>query len=236
MRAGRVLNGVVTPVTPTHITEVEHRMKIKHAAIGTAALALAGVAVAGPALATGNAYTVAVGGSSAAGTHNITATTTGTLSFAVPTLSMGCSSANVPASPASTVTSGTGVVDIASINKINFVGCTGPGGSLAVTTSGTWKLHGTSAATSGATDVVTGHVENITANVSNAVCKFTVTGKADGSFDEATQKLTIAETGFSGDLKVSNVTGCLGQVTNGQNANFSGVFNVASADGAINLS
>ncbi len=211
-------------------------MKIKHAAVGTAALALAGVAVAGPALATGNAYTVAVGGSSAAGTHNITATTTGSLSFAVPTLTMGCSSAAVPASPASTVASGTSITDIASINKINFTGCTGPGGALAVTTVGSWKLHGTSAATAGATDVVSGHVDNITANVSNAVCKFTVTGKANGSFDEATQKLTVSETGFTGNLKVSAVTGCLGQVQNGQNANFSGVFNVASADGAINIS
>ncbi|MCL8250090.1 hypothetical protein AERO_01730 [Aeromicrobium fastidiosum] len=211
-------------------------MKIKHAAIGTAALALAGVAVAGPALATGSAYTVAVGGSSAAGTHTITAASSGTLSFAVPTLTMGCSSAAVPASPVSTVASGTGITDIASINKINFSGCTGPGGSLTVTTVGSWKLHGTGAATSGATDVVAGHVDNITATVSNAVCRFTVTGKADGSFDEAAQKLTVAETGFTGNLKVSNVTGCLGQVVNGQNANFSGVFNVASADGAINVS
>ncbi|ALX03387.1 hypothetical protein [Aeromicrobium erythreum] len=211
-------------------------MKIKHAAIGTAALALAGVAAAGPALATGNSYTVAVGGSSAAGTHNITAASTGSLSFAVPTLSMGCTSAAVPSSPASTVSSGTGVVDIAAINKINFSGCTGPGGSLTVTTSGSWKLHGTSAATSGSSDVVSGHVENITAVVSNAVCRFTVTGSATGSFNEANQQLNVNETGFTGNLKVSNVTGCLGQVQNGQSANFTGNFQVTSPDGAINVS
>ena len=210
-------------------------MKFKNAAIVTAGLALAGVAVAGPALATGSSYTVSVGGSSAAGTHNITATTTGSLSFAVPTLSMSCTSANVPTSPASTVASGTSITDIAAINKINFAGCVGPGGTLAVTTVGTWKLHGTSAATSG-NDVISGHVENITANVSNAVCKFTVTGQANGTFDEATQTLQVSETGFTGNLKVSNVTGCLGQVTSGQNANFTGTFNVASVDGAINAS
>lgn len=211
-------------------------MKIKQAAFGAAALALAAVATAGPALATGNAYTVAVGGSTAAGTHAITATTTGPLSFAVPTLTMGCSSANVPASPASSVTSGTAVTDIAAINRINFSGCTGPGGALTVTSAGTWRLHGTGPATAAATDVVSGHVENITATVGNAVCRFTVTGKADGTFNEATQQLVVNETGFSGDLKVSNVTGCLGQVVSGQNANFGGTFNVASVDGAINLS
>lgn len=211
-------------------------MKIKHAALGGAVVALAGVVAAGPALATGSSYTVGVGGSSAAGTHNITAASSGSLSFAVPTLSMGCTSANVPTSPVSTVASGTGIVDIAAINKINFVGCTGPGGSLAVTTVGSWKLHGTGAATSGTSDVVAGHVDNITANVANAVCRFTVTGKANGTFSESTQRLQVSETGFTGNLRVSNVVGCLGQVQNGQAANFTGTFDVTSPDGAINVS
>lgn len=212
-------------------------MKIKHAAIGAAALALAGVAAAGPALASGNAYTVSVGGSSAAGTHPITATATGTLTFAVPTLSMTCNNTtNVPSSPVSSVTSGTGVTDIASINKINFNGCTGPGGSLAVTTVGSWKLHGTSAATSAATDVISGHIDDIQANVSNAVCSFTVTGSATGSYNEASKVIQINETGFTGNLKVSNVRGCLGRVQSGQSANFTGGFNVVSPDGVINVS
>ncbi|KQY56113.1 hypothetical protein ASD11_16755 [Aeromicrobium sp. Root495] len=211
-------------------------MKIKNAAIATAGLALAGVAVAGPALATGSSYTVAVGGSSAAGTHNITATSSGPLGFAVPTLTMGCTSAAVPASPVSTVASGTAITDIASINKINFTGCTGPGGALTVTTVGSWKLHATGAATSAATDVIAGHVDSITANVANAVCKFTVTGKANGTYNEGTKVLNVSETGFTGNLKVSNVVGCLGQVQNGQSANFTGSFNVVSPDGLINAS
>ena len=207
-------------------------MKIKHAVVGSAALAL--VALAGPAMATGSAYTVSVGGSSAPATNVLTATAPSTLNFAVPTLSMSCTSATVPASPASSVFSGTSITDIAAINRVNFAGCTGPGGALSVATVGSWKLHGTSAATAGASDVISGHIENITANVSNAVCRFTVTGQANGSFNEGTQALTINETGFTGNLKVSAVTGCLGQVTNGQNANFTGVFNVTSA--AINVS
>ncbi len=206
-------------------------MKIKHAVVGSAALAL--VALAGPAMATGSAYTVSVGGSSAPATNALTATAPSALTFAVPTLSMTCANAAVPASPASSVFSGTSITDIAAINRVNFAGCTGPGGALTVATVGSWKLHGTSAATSG-NDVISGHIENITANVSNAVCRFTVTGSANGTFDEATQKLTINETGFTGNLKVSTASGCLGQVTTGQNANFNGVFNVTSA--AIDLS
>lgn len=212
-------------------------MKIKHAALGGAVVALVGVVAAAPAMATGSSYTVSVGGSSAAGSHPITATATGTLNFNVPTLSMTCNNtSNVPASPVSSVASGTGVTDIASINKINFNGCTGPGGTLAVTTVGSWKLHGTSAATSGATDVINGHIEGITANVSNAVCGFTVTGSAKGTYNEGTKVLQVNETGFTGSLKVSNVRGCLGQVQNGQSADFIGGFNVNSPDGVINVS
>lgn len=210
-------------------------MKIKNAAVALAALSLAGVAVAGPALATGNAYTVAVGGSSTPATHVLTANAPSTLTFQVPATTMTCATANVPASPVSNVFSGTGIIDIASINKVNFNSCTGPGGALAVATVGSWRLNATGAATAAATDVIAGHIENVTANVSNSVCKFTVTGRADGSFDESTQKLTISQTGFAANrLSVSNVVGCLGLVANGQAANFSGVFDVTSA--AINLS
>jgi hypothetical protein len=205
-------------------------MKIKNTAIGAAALALGAVAVAGPALATGSTYAVSVGGSSAAGTHNITASA-GAISFAVPLVTMSCTSANVPASPASTVTSGPSVTDIAAINQVNFGGCTGPGGSLTVTTSGSWTLHGTGAATSGSSDVVAGHIENITARVFNAACDFTVTGTARGSFDEATQKLTINEPGGTGgQLKVTSVSAskpCLSKVKVNDIASFNGVFTVA---------
>ena len=215
-------------------------MKIRNAAIGTAALALGAVAVAGPALATGSAYQVSVGGSSASGTHNITATA-GSIAFGVPGTSMSCTSANVPGAPApvTTVTSGASVTNIASIAQVNFVGCTIPGGAATVTTTGPWTLHGTGAATSGSSDVVAGHIEGISARVFNAACDFTVTGTARGSFDEATQKLAVSEPGGAGgQLVVASVNPakpCLSKVKTGMIASFGGTFSIASPDGAILL-
>ena len=213
-------------------------MKLKYAVAGAGALTLA---LAGPALATGKATNVAVGGSTAAGSHPITAASTTALTFAAEKtdgtfLTMNCSSANVPASPASTVSSGTGLVTIAKINKVNFVSCTGPGGTLTVTTSGSWLVHRTGGTiTSAQTDTLPGHIEKITANVGNLVCKFTVTGQAKGSVSEKAQTLKVAETATTAKgLVVSNITGCGGQLKSGGKAKFSGTFKITSPDGAIN--
>ena len=212
-------------------------MKLTYAVAGASAVTLA---FAAPALATGLSTTVAVGGSTAAGTHPITAASSGTLSFAAEKtdgtyLTMSCSSAAVPSSPVSTVASGT-VTDIAKINKLNFTGCTGPGGTLTVATSGTWLVHRTGGTvTSAQTDTLKGHVENITANVGNLVCKFTVTGKAAGTVAEGTQTLKVNETAATtAGLTVSNIQGCGGQLKSGGKAKFTGSFKIKSPDGAIN--
>lgn len=212
-------------------------MKLKYAVAGAGAVTLA---IAGPALATGQSTTVSVGGSTAAGTHPITASSTTTLSFAAEKtdgtyLSMSCSGGAVPASPVSTIASGT-VTDIAKINKVNFTGCTGPGGTLTVTTSGTWLVHKTGGTVTAAqTDTLKGHIENITANVGNLVCKFTVTGQAAGSVVEKAQTLKVAENAATAKgLTVSNIQGCGGQLKNGGKAKFTGTFKITSPDGAIN--
>lgn len=214
-------------------------MKLKHSLVAGATLGL--VAVAGPALATGSASTVAVGGNSTAGQSPVTATSDGPLTFQAEKpdgtfLTMNCTSGNVPASPASYVNRGTGVTNIATLNKVNFVSCTGPGGALTVTTAPPWQLHRTGAVTAGATDVIAGHLEGIRATARNPVCSFTVTGGADGTFNEGNQKLTINETANgSNDLTVSGVTGCLGQVKNGGKAKFSGTFTTTTSGGAVNV-
>lgn len=210
-------------------------MKLKYAVAGAGAITLA---VATPALAAVLPTNVAVGGSTAAGTHPITASSTSTLAFAAEKtdgtfLTMGCTSAAVPASPASTVSSGTGLTSIAAINKLNFTGCTGPGGTLTVTTSGSWKVQRTGGTVTAAqVDSLKGQITGITANVGNLVCKFTVTGKAKGTVAEKSQVLTVNEPGTG--LKVSNITGCGGQLKDGGKAKFSGKFKIKSADGAIN--
>ena len=215
-------------------------MKLKHSLVAGATLGL--VAVAGPALATGSASTVAVGGNSTAGQSPVTATSDGPLTFQAEKpdgtfLTMNCESGNVPASPASYVNRGTGIVDIATLNRINLVRCTGPGGGLTVTMAPSQKLHRTGAVTAGATDVIAGHIDGVKATASNAVCRFTVTGGADGTFNEGNQKLTINETanGTGAALTVSGVTGCLGQVKNGGKAKFSGTFTTTTSGGAVNV-
>lgn len=214
-------------------------MKIKHLAAGAGVVGL--VLAAGPAFATGNSYTVAVGGNSTAGTAAVTASATAPEFYAEKPdgtfLKLNCSSSTVPSGSGSVINKGTGITNVANLQGVTFNSCTGPGGSLTVTTSGTWNLHGTSTATSAATDTIQGHVENVTANASNAVCSFKVTGGADGSFNEGTQQLSVNEqaNGVGEALTVTNVTGCLGQIKNNGKAKFIGTYSVTATGGAVNL-
>lgn len=241
------MNVVVTTVTIIDQEDWILIMNKKFFALGLGVSAASLALVAGPALATGLSTNVSVGGSSAAGSHPITAASTGTLTFAAEKtaaagggyLSMTCASANVTSSPtASTVFSGTGLTDIANLAKVNFLTCTGPGGKLTVTTTPNWKLHrdgGTP--TAAATDSIPGHIDSISATATNPLCTFTVTGKAAGNFNEATQQLVVNETAAAaGNLTVSvGASSCGGQLLNGGKAKFSGTFNVTSPDGVINV-
>lgn len=217
-------------------------MRFKKTSAGLAAGGLA--LIAGPAMASGLGTTVSVGGSTAGADHPITATS-GPIQFDVlndagVVISMTCESATVKAP--SSVHSGTGVVDLATIAPtMEWTKCQGPGGTLNVTNVGDWHLHRDGSATTGL-ETVPGHVDDVTAQVDSAIpgiCSFTVTGQAEGAFDETNQTLTVTETGFDGDLTIASVdpgAPCLGQIQAGNPANFQGVFNVTSPDGAINLS
>lgn len=218
-------------------------MKLKRTIVGIAALAL--TAFGGPALATGNAYAVAVGGSTANTSYALSMASAGTLQWSLQrdapygtNLNMNCTSANVTGSGATVnggASDGTAPTEIANFPSMNFLGCSTFGGALTVTTNAPMVLHGTSAATTSATDVVQVHLEGVDITWSNAVCKFRWTGSARGSFNEATQQLTINETGYTGSLSYSLIAGCLGQVPASGNANLAGTFNVMTAGGAINL-
>lgn len=202
--------------------------------LAAAAAALCLAVGVGPAGATGNSVTVAVGGTIAQASHPVTATTTGSVSWATPTFSWTCTSAKIPASPFSEVHAGTAVVDVLSIRALSFQGCTLPVGlpTAAVVPA---TLHVTSAASAGSNDVVSGHLDDLTVVSSNAICGFTVTGSARFSFNESTQQLAIDETGFTGNLRASNVRGCLGLVRNGQAMNLTMNLQVNSPDGSINI-
>lgn len=214
-------------------------MKFKHLAAGAAAAAI--VAVSSPAFAAGPPYTVSVGGSSAAGTHTISAASTGTITFSARNssgtiINMNCTSV----SGSGTASSGTGLTQVASIGSTTWTGCTIPGGAATITQSGTWSVNGTGSNATTGNETIAGNVGNVTAGVATtanpAVCSFRVTGTARGSFNEATQQLVVSETGYTGNLTLSNVSGCLGRLQNGNPANFGATLNVTSPDGAINLS
>ena len=199
-------------------------MFIRRALATGAALLATAVLAAGPAHATGLTYTVSGGGSSAPGTAPFVASSTSSLTLG-PIV---CTSAAVPASPASVITTGPSVVDILTLNRLAGSGCTG---STSVTSTGSWTMHGTTTATAGSTDVVAVHLHGVSLVVAGAICRFTVTGAGlvDGTFDEATQRLTISEPAASGTLTVSNVSGCLGQVQNGSSIGMNVVLATSSA-------
>lgn len=209
----------------------------------TARRALLGAAVAvtvavgvGPAGATGNTVTVAVGGSSASGTHPVTAATSGVVSWASPILAWSCTQAKIPPSPVSDVSSGAGVTDALQIRALQFGGCVWPYGAISIELTTKASLHVTGPATSGSSDVVRGRIDGVTIRARNAICDFTVSGSMRASLNEASQQLTVDESGFTGNLEISQVQGCLGQVQNGQAMNLRMTLQLTSPDGAINIS
>ena len=211
-------------------------MKLRHLAIGAAAAGL--VAVSGPAFAAAP-YTVAVNGSSAAGTHTVTATSTGTVEFSAKNdsgvvINMNCTGVTGSA----TVTSGPSVNNpIATINSTTWTSCVIPGGTAKVIQSGGWNINGTGTATAGL-ESVAGNVDNINVGVEHAalaaICNFDiVAGTANGSIDEVNDQLKINETGYTGNLTLANVNGCAGDLQDGNPANFKATLNLSDS---INLS
>lgn len=197
--------------------------------------------VAGPTQAAGPPYTVSVGGSSVAGAHPFSAVSTSTVRVSAwnnsgTVINHNCTSVSVTGS----VTTGTALTQIGSIGSSSWNGCTIPGGAFTVTQTGSWSWVGTGSNATSGQETVQGRVEGLvltwhtTANPS--LCRFTMSGSATASFNESTQQLTVSETGYTGNLTLSNVFGCLGQWQNGNKVNLEMTFNVSSPDGAINLS
>ncbi len=181
-------------------------MVIRRARAAGAALLATTVLAAGPAHATGLTYAVTAGGSSAPGSAPFSATST--------SLALGGYTCTGPTSSTGSISRGPAVVDVVSANLATS-GCSGMGPAT-ITFSGTWTMHGTSAATSASNDVVGVHLHGVTVAVNGGtVCRFTATGQLDGTFDEATQTLSINETAATSDLVAANVVGCLGVVKSG---------------------
>lgn len=215
---------------------------MKSRPIGVAGLTgLVVVSTATAVLAAGPPYTVAVGGSSAPGTHPFTASSTGTVALSAKNsagtvVNFNCTSVNA----SGIITSGTGVNPVASGVSTTWQGCKMPGGNLSVAQSGTWNITGTGADATTGTEKIAGYVGDVSARMSlaasPATCSFTVGGRMAATFDESTQRLVVAETGYSGRLVLSNVAPCLGLLQDGNVMNVAFTMNVTSPDGAIDVS
>ena len=212
------------------------------------ALATATLALGGPVWAAGPPYTVSVGGSSAAASHPVTGSSTGLLRFTIKnnagtTLPLTCTSVSVTGS----VTSGVGVNPWASVTSSTWSGCIFIGGAYSVTQATAWPLVGTGTNATPSVETIAGRADNVDLAVASAanpaICSFRIRGTTStsagsfiGAFDESTQTWSVSPTGFTAPLRTWNVSGCLGQVQNGNPVDLAATLPLASPNGAVNLS
>jgi hypothetical protein len=216
--------------------------------LGVATAALSSLAFAAPAMAA-PPYDVLVGGSSADADYPFTGTAA-PIDFVAHGLfgdiEMFCDQAEATG----VVHGGAGQsgADVATIQDSTWTGCVGPLGlDMTVVSSGDWLLNVTDTSVTGppAGDAeVTGNISQVSAYVfatfDEGGCAFTVTGEADGHFDEVNQDLVVAEDGTvsnGNDLTISVAGGgstCSGLIADGDQASFDGSFDVATS-GAIDI-
>lgn len=215
--------------------------------LGLATAALSSLAFAAPAMAA-PPYGVIVGGDSSDTDHPFTGTAAPIdfIAHGAIDVEMDCAQSvatgNVHGGP------GQSGADIATIEDTTWSTCTGPLSlDMTVVHGGDWLLNVTDTAVTGppaADAAVEGYISNVSAYVyattDEGGCAFTVTGSADGYFDEVNQDLVIEEDGTVTDahmLTISVAGGgstCGGLVSNGNKASFFGTYNVA-APGPIDV-
>lgn len=230
---------------------------------GIGAVAITGV-MATNAFAHPNAYTVSVNGSTAnADTMGYAVTQVlpsgKGVDFSVDNgstiVTMGCTQAEAEGvvhggtgkDPQATIKAVTRANTPEGFDRVNMKGCIGPFNTpMTVQFLTDVEMHATGTATTG-TETVAGYLSGpsngtLQAKVyataggpSGTSCNFTVSGtNVAGAFNEATQTLSIADTGYSGNLTVTSALGtCLGQVPVGSVADFTANFKLGK-DSATN--
>lgn len=169
-------------------------------------------------------------GPGAAGPFNFTGTAAG--STLLTDTNTGTQLTCTSSSAAGNSARGTGLAgtNIARITSTTFGGCTGPAGiTFSVIHSGTWTLN----AVSYSGGVTTGTITGISARLSGPLCSATVTGSVQARFinsNTATPpsraQLQVLTTGST--LRISSVSGCFNLIRNGDNATFSGLYNITN--------
>lgn len=105
-----------------------------------------------------------------------------------------------------------------------FNNCSGPFGlTFTVAHQGTWELHGDSYAS----DVTTGRITNIVADISGPACEATVTGSVNATFTNPSDELAVLPAQTLAVSSVDPANDCLGLISEGEAAGFSGTFVVS---------
>lgn len=201
--------------------------------VGTLAGASAVVLSAGPALAA-TTYTVKAG-TTTSGSTAYSAKTTGAspqIKFTTSSgLNLGCTSGT--AKGAVRLGSKLSGVALGSITGTTWTGCTGPLGlSLNVAQVGTWNINATG--TTSAKGVTAGTISGIVANVSGSGCSFTVSGTVKAAVT-ATATKQLLQVKPTQALKISNVSGCFSQISNGNTASFAATYAITATAGKLSI-
>jgi hypothetical protein len=192
-------------------------------AVTTPALAASVVAVTTPALAGTGLWTVTPGGAvtGTAGTTKLHDVTTGN--------DLTCTSSKVTG----TAQSGSGLsgTGIGSIATVTFTSCTGPGGIKFNVTAGNlpWSLNALSYASPLTTGSITGIHATLGGFGCTAIIDHTSATSHDGSITGTYSNSTHNSVTSGSDLKLFNVSGCLGLINSGDNVTFLGTYAVSPA-------
>ncbi|GAA3182876.1 hypothetical protein GCM10010451_35050 [Streptomyces virens] len=197
----------------------------KLAVVAGAAAAAFGLAAAPASAAPSTVWTVTPSGS-------YTATNSGNIVLTA-TIPMTCTTSGASGTMASTTGNPATVATIAAINfGTSTSPCTSVLGNVTTVAVTPWTV--VAQDYDAATGVTKGHVGNVKANVTAGACKFTVTGKASGTYTNSTGVLAVNS--VSGDLAVSAdpaPVNCGSVVTTATKPTFKGNYVIKASNGTI---
>jgi hypothetical protein len=188
-------------------------------ALATGAALIVSAAVTGSAAAEPATWTISPGGA----VHGVAGETL--LEVQESGIQLSCTSSTVDA----TAQSGSGLsnplVTIPQSPGIQFIDCSGPFGlTFEVAQVGDWVLNG---ASYDGSDVTTGTIDNINADIVGPGCNATASGSVNATYTNSTGVLAVLPD-FT--LEISFVdpdNNCLGLINEGEHANFSGEYAIS---------
>jgi hypothetical protein len=197
-----------------------------------AAAAAFGLSVAPAMAATTLTAKVTTGGTiTATAKKTVLSNGTGKNKVSVTCVTKGKKAASVAVGSVKTGTyKGPSPLKVGTTTKLSFSNCTGPLGAVKTKPESFPYFIKVDSKTSskGITDGIIGPVK---VAVSTSECKFTVTGTAPGYFDNANHTLVVTnklpvKALSKAELTVSDVSGCLGVISNGDHPTYVGTYSI----------